>query len=86
MNLRDLVTTARDSLTAGRVFGEPVERDGVTVVPAAVVRGGAGGGGGTDEGGSRGVGAADPPAHSRKRTATREVTAGGLALGHAAER
>jgi uncharacterized spore protein YtfJ len=28
------------------VFGEPVERDGVTVIPAASVLGGGGGGGG----------------------------------------
>jgi uncharacterized spore protein YtfJ len=32
---------------AGRVFGEPIERDGVTVVPVAVVHGGGGGGGGS---------------------------------------
>ena len=29
-----------------RVFGEPIERDGVVVVPVAVIRGGAGGGSG----------------------------------------
>ena len=28
--------------SAGRVFGEPIERDGVTVVPVAVVHGGGG--------------------------------------------
>ena len=36
----------RDALSAQRVFGEPVERDGVTVIPAATVIGGGGGGGG----------------------------------------
>lgn len=49
MALSDLVTSLRDSLTVGRVFGEPYERDGVTVIPAADVRGGAGGGAGTKE-------------------------------------
>ena len=29
---------------AGRVYGEPIERDGVTLIPAATVLGGGGGG------------------------------------------
>jgi uncharacterized spore protein YtfJ len=33
---------------AAKVFGDPVERDGVTVIPVASVRLGFGGGGGTD--------------------------------------
>ena len=33
--------------TAGRVFGEPIERDGVTVVPVSVIHGGGGGGAGS---------------------------------------
>ena len=37
---------ARDALTVKRVFGEPYEKNGMTVVPVARVRGGAGGGGG----------------------------------------
>src|SRR5215212_9113778 len=36
--------------TARAVFGEPVERDGVTVIPVARVRWGFGGGGGAGEG------------------------------------
>jgi uncharacterized spore protein YtfJ len=36
----------KDVMTVQRVFGEPTQIDGVTVVPVAVVRGGAGGGGG----------------------------------------
>lgn len=35
---------------AHRVFGEPVERDGVTVIPAAAVRFGGGFGSGSGEG------------------------------------
>ncbi len=44
---------------AEAVFGHPVERDGVTVIPVAKVRWAAGGGGGSDavgEGGSGGGG------------------------------
>ena len=53
----DLVAAARDALSVRHVFGEPVERDAVTVIPAAVLRGGVGGGGGADaERGQRGEG------------------------------
>lgn len=51
MDVSELLSRATDSVTVGRVFGEPVERDGVTVIPVARVRGGAGGGEGTDSGG-----------------------------------
>jgi len=56
MNVHELVTTARDALTVTRVFGEPVERGGVTVVPAAILRGGVGGGAGKDADGQQGEG------------------------------
>ena len=46
MRTADLVTTLREGMSVSRVFGEPYERDGVTVIPAAAVRGGAGGGNG----------------------------------------
>jgi uncharacterized spore protein YtfJ len=42
--------------TAAAVYGEPVERDGVTVIPVAKVRWGFGGGGGSGAGGSGKVG------------------------------
>ncbi|MEA2002258.1 MAG: hypothetical protein U9N84_10305, partial [Actinomycetota bacterium] len=35
---------AQDSLTAKRVFGDPIEKDGVLMYPAASIRGGGGGG------------------------------------------
>jgi uncharacterized spore protein YtfJ len=46
MDVQEVIGQARDALTVKRVFGEPYERNGVTMVPAARVRGGAGGGGG----------------------------------------
>ena len=52
----DMVAATRDALAARRVFGDAVERDGVTVIPAAVLRGGVGGGGGVDEKGQQGEG------------------------------
>lgn len=47
----------RDTMTVERVFGEPIERGNVTVVPVAAIRsGGGGGGGGGQEEGSSGSG------------------------------
>lgn len=56
--LHSTLEGARDAITVRRVYGDPVERDGVLVVPAASVRGGGGGGGGsgTDESGEVGDG------------------------------
>ena len=48
MQVQDVIDQARDTLTVKRVFGEPYEKDGVTVIPAARVQGGAGGGSGED--------------------------------------
>ena len=46
-----------DSLTVRRVFGEAYERDGVSIIPVAAVRGGGGGGGGEGSGpGTQGEG------------------------------
>ena len=42
----DLVDGARDLITVKRVYGDPYEQDGMTVIPAASVRGGGGGGAG----------------------------------------
>jgi uncharacterized spore protein YtfJ len=56
MKIEELVTTARDAVTVRKVFAEPYEKDGVTVIVAATVSGGAGGGGGHDERGQEGQG------------------------------
>ena len=45
-DVRHTIEQAKDSLTVRRVFGEPYEKNGVTVIPAARVQGAAGGGGG----------------------------------------
>ncbi|MGE5691916.1 MAG: hypothetical protein ACM33B_15290 [Pseudomonadota bacterium] len=37
-----VLSEARDALSAKRVYGEPFEKNGATVIPAASVRGGAG--------------------------------------------
>jgi len=42
--LQQVVADARDIVTARRVYGEPYEKNGLTVIPAASVRGAVGGG------------------------------------------
>lgn len=57
MSFQDTISKAQDAVTVRRVYGEPYERDGVTVIPAAEIRGGGGGGGGEDpRGGGSGSG------------------------------
>jgi uncharacterized spore protein YtfJ len=55
-NLDALLQGHRDALSVRRVYGDPVERDGVTLVPAAVVIGGTGGGGDDSGNGGGGMG------------------------------
>ena len=52
----ELLKGAQESISARRVYGEPVERDGTTVIPAASVRGGGGGGGDHENNGGGGFG------------------------------
>jgi uncharacterized spore protein YtfJ len=56
MKVNEIMSTARDSLTVKRVFGDPYERDELIVIPAASVSGGGGGGTGHDEKGQEGEG------------------------------
>jgi uncharacterized spore protein YtfJ len=70
--MNEVTTAARDAMAVRRVFGEPCERDGVTVIPAAVVVGGMGAGSGqrggdagdTGDGGGFGVVAVPAGAYS----------------------
>ena len=50
MDIHEVLNHARDAMTVKRVFGDPYEKDGVTVIPVANVMGGAGGGGGSGAG------------------------------------
>jgi uncharacterized spore protein YtfJ len=55
-NVDELLQGARDAITVKRVYGDPIESEGITVVPAAVVRGGGGGGGDAEHNGGAGFG------------------------------
>ena len=50
MELQELIAGARDVVSVKRVYGDPYEKNGLTVIPAATVRGGGGGGMGDHEG------------------------------------
>lgn len=56
MKFDQVLTSARDMASVRRAYGEPIERDGITVIPAASVGGGGGGGEGHDEKGGEGEG------------------------------
>ena len=51
MDAQEIIKEAKDALTVRRVFGEPYEKDGTTIVGVAKVQGGGGGGGGEGPGG-----------------------------------
>ena len=62
MDVQAILSQARDAITVKRVFGEPIERDGVTVIPVARVGGGGGGGAGKNGEGGVGFGLGATPA------------------------
>ena len=53
---REILDQARDSLTVKRVFGDPYEKNGVTLLPAAKIAGGGGAGDGQEREGKSGSG------------------------------
>lgn len=62
MKVQEVLERATDAMSVKRVFGEPLEKNGVTIVPVAKVGGGGGGGSdgkpeGEADGGGFGLGA-----------------------------
>lgn len=55
MKIQETLAQAQEAMTVRRVYGEPYEKDGVTIIPAATVRGGGGGGGGESGGVGYGI-------------------------------
>jgi uncharacterized spore protein YtfJ len=60
-NVDEMFAGARDAITVKRVYGDPIESDGVTIVPAAKVGGGGGGGGDSEHNGGGGFGVGARP-------------------------
>lgn len=59
----EILSRVRDAMRVEQVYGQPYEKDGVTVIPVARVMGGAGAGGGTGpaEGAEEGAAASAGP-------------------------
>ena len=56
MKIDELFAQARNSVEAKMVFAEPIEKNGLTVIPAARVAAGGGSGNGRDKQGQQGEG------------------------------
>ncbi|MET7768313.1 sporulation protein [Nocardia sp. NPDC005366] len=56
MKIDELMTLAKDSLTVRRVYSDPVESGGLTIIEVAAVSGGGGAGVGSDKDGGQGSG------------------------------
>lgn len=61
MNVTEMLSDAREAMTVKRAYGDPIEREGLTIVPVADVRGGGGGGGDAQNNGGGGFGLAARP-------------------------
>lgn len=62
MNVDQMVSGAQDAMKAGIVYGQAIEKNGLTVLPAAKIRGGGGGGGDAENNGGGGFGLTAKPA------------------------
>jgi uncharacterized spore protein YtfJ len=62
MNVDEMVHGTQDALNVRRVFGDPIEKDGITIIPAAKVMGGAGAGSDSANNGGGGFGVRARPA------------------------
>src|SRR2546427_3720468 len=62
MNALDAISQAKDVITVRRVYGDPYQVEGITIIPAASVMGGGGGGADTQGNGGGGFGVRARPA------------------------
>jgi uncharacterized spore protein YtfJ len=56
MKIDEFMSSAQDAFTVRSVYGDPYEKDGITFIPAAAIRGGGGGGSGEEVGKASGGG------------------------------
>jgi uncharacterized spore protein YtfJ len=83
MNVDEVLGQARDAMSVKRVFGDPIEKNGVMIIPVARVMGGAGAGTGPE--GRQGTGdeVADEPGASGKSASTQSGVGFGAMAGPA---
>ncbi len=60
-NVDEMFAGVQEALTVRRVYGDPIESEGLTLVPAAKVSGRAGGGGDAEHNGGGGFGISARP-------------------------
>ena len=56
MNVDEMIRGTQDAMSVKHIYGEPIERDGLTIIPAAKVTGGGGGGGDAENNAGGGFG------------------------------
>jgi uncharacterized spore protein YtfJ len=61
MNVDEMVHGTHEAMNVRRVYGDPIEKDGLTLIPVASVTGGGGGGGDKDQNGGGGFGLSAKP-------------------------
>ena len=61
MDVENLLAKAADNLSVRRAFGAAYEKDGMLIIPVAIVAGGGGGGTGRHRRGNLAAGPASPP-------------------------
>ena len=64
MRVFDVINDVRSTMRASMVFADPIEKNGLTIIPAATIAGGGGGGGDQQEpqAGGLGFGVSSKPA------------------------
>jgi len=62
MDVDEMIRGTQDSINVKFVYGEPIEKDGLTIIPAAKVMGGGGGGGDAESNAGGGFGVRARPA------------------------
>jgi uncharacterized spore protein YtfJ len=56
MNIDEMIRGTQDSMSVKRIYGEPIQSDGLTIIPAAKLSGGGGGGSDAENNGGGGFG------------------------------
>jgi hypothetical protein len=82
MDVADLLTKVSDNLSVRRAFGSAYEKDGMLIIPVAMVAGGGGGGMGRPRRGDLAAGpdsppGAGPPGHDAAPQDSERIDAGG---------
>ncbi len=61
MNVDEMVQGTQNAMNVRRVYGDPIEKDGLTLIPVASVAGGGGGGGDAQQNAGGGFGLSAKP-------------------------